>query len=203
MGTVSPTHVHLIRHGESTWNRDGLLQGAHRGVSEPVLTEAGRADAARGGLALGARLGVPGGHRSLSLWTSDLMRALQTAEIISVALRPSGWSASVRNEAGLREQALGELEGEAASSLRAQTVPEGEHISEIRWGGGESMQDVFERVGDWFAPALIEQPEHLVVVSHEHTIRAALAWLRSRSHREIDWDEPIEPGSVTTLEVVD
>lgn len=203
MGAVSPTHVHLIRHGESTWNRDGLLQGAHRGVSEPVLTDEGRADAARAGLALGAQLGPPGGHRALSLWTSDLMRALQTAEIISVALRPSGWSASVRNEAGLREQALGELEGEQAASLRPLTVPEGEHISEIRWGGGESMQDVFERVGEWFAPALIEQPEHLVVISHEHTIRASLAWLRSRSHREIDWDEPIEPGSLTTFDVVD
>lgn len=195
--------MHLIRHGESTWNRDGLLQGAHRGVSEAVLTDEGRAAAARAGLALGARLGPPGGHRALSLWTSDLMRSLQTAEIISVALRPSGWSASVRNEPGLREQALGELEGETTASLRPLTVPEGEHISEIRWGGGESMQDVFERVGDWFAPALIEQPEHLIVISHEHAIRASLAWLRSRSHRDIDWDEPIAPGSLTTFDVVD
>lgn len=200
---MSPTHLHLIRHGESTWNRDGLLQGAHRGVSEAVLTDEGRAAAARAGLALGARLGPPGGHRALSLWTSDLMRSLQTAEIISVALRPSGWSASVRNEPGLREQALGELEGETTASLRPLTVPEGEHISEIRWGGGESMQDVFERVGDWFAPALIEQPEHLIVISHEHAIRASLAWLRSRSHRDIDWDEPIAPGSLTTFDVVD
>ena len=195
--------MHLIRHGQSTWNRDGLLQGAHRGVSEAVLTDEGRAAAARAGLALGARLGPPGGHRALSLWTSDLMRSLQTAEIISVALRPSGWSASVRNEPGLREQALGELEGETTASLRPLTVPEGEHISEIRWGGGESMQDVFERVGDWFAPALIEQPEHLIVISHEHAIRASLAWLRSRSHRDIDWDEPIAPGSLTTFDVVD
>ncbi len=203
MGLVSPTRVHLIRHGQSTWNRDGLVQGAHRGSGEAVLTGAGRSDAARAGLALAALLGPPGGHRDLSLWTSDLMRALQTAEIISVALRPGGWSASVRHEVGLREQALGSLEGERADALRAQEVPAGQHISEVRWGGGESMRDVHERVGEWFAPALIEQPEHLVVVSHEHTIRAALAWLRQRSHREIDWDEPIEPGSITTFDVVD
>lgn len=195
--------MHLIRHGESTWNRDGLVQGAHRGAGEPVLTDVGRADAARAGLALAALLGAPGGHRALMLWSSDLMRALQTAEIISVALRPSGWSASVRHEAGLREQGLGELEGQPSASLRAQEVPRGEHVSEVRWGGGESMRDVHERVGDWFAPALIEQPEHLVVISHEHTIRAALAWLRQRSHRDIDWDEEIAPGSVTTLEVDD
>lgn len=203
METVSPTRVHLIRHGESTWNRDGLVQGAHRGPGQAVLTAAGRADAARAGLALGALVGRPTAERALALWTSDLMRALQTAEIISVALRPAGWIASVRNEAGLREQALGSLEGERSESLRAQPVPQGQHVSEIRWGGGESMRDVFERVGDWFAPALIEQPEYLVVVSHEHTIRAALAWLRSRSHRDIDWDEPIGPGSVTSLDVVD
>ncbi len=195
--------MHLIRHGESTWNRDGLVQGAHRGPGQSVLTDAGRAEAARAGLALGALLGPPRAEHAMALWTSDLMRALQTAEIISVALRPAGWHASVRNEAGLREQALGTLEGERSDSLRAQTVPAGEHISEVRWGGGESMQDVFERVGDWFAPALIEQPDHLVVISHEHTIRAALAWLRSRSHRDIDWDEPIPPGSMTSCDVVD
>lgn len=195
--------MHLIRHGESTWNRDGLVQGAHRGSGQALLTDEGRAQAARAGLVLGAKLGAPGGHRDLSLWSSDLMRALQSAEIISVALRPNGWSASVRNEAGLREQALGRLEGERAATLREQPVPEDDHVSEVRWGGGESMQDVFERVGEWFAPALIEQPEHLVVVSHEHTIRASLAWLRSRSHRDIDWDEPVEPGSVTTFDVVD
>ncbi|WP_338751448.1 histidine phosphatase family protein [Janibacter alittae] len=198
---MTSTHVHLIRHGESTWNRDGIIQGAHRGVTQPVLTESGRADAARAGLTLAALLGVPGGYRDLSLWSSDLVRALQTAEIISVALRPGGWSASVRNEAGLREQSLGDLEGERADSLPAQEVPDGQHISEVRWGGGESMRDVHDRVGEWFAPALIEQPEHLVVISHEHTIRASLAWLRQRSHREIDWDEPITPGSITTFDV--
>ncbi len=203
MDPVSPTRVHLIRHGESTWNRDGIIQGAHRGSGEAVLTEVGRTDAARAGLALAALLGAPGGHRSLSLWSSDLLRALQTAEIISVALRPGGWSASVRNEAGLREQALGDLEGERADTLRAQEVPAGQHISEVRWGGGESMRDVHDRVGEWFAPALIEQPEHLVVISHEHTIRAALAWLRQRSWRDIDWDEPIGPGTITTFDVVD
>ncbi|HCE60466.1 phosphoglycerate mutase family protein [Janibacter terrae] len=200
---MSPTRVHLVRHGESTWNRDGLVQGAHRGPGQSVLTDAGRADAARAGLALGAVLGPPRSERALALWSSDLMRALQTAEIISVALRPAGWHASVRNEAGLREQALGRLEGERSDLLRAEEVPQDRHISEVRWGGGESMQDVFERVGEWFAPALIEQPEHLVVVSHEHTIRAALAWLRSHSHRDIDWDEPIDPGSVTSVDVVD
>ena len=203
MDLVSPTRVHLIRHGESTWNRDGIIQGAHRGSNQSFLTESGRADAARAGLTLAALLGSQGGHRALMLWSSDLRRALETAEIIAVALRPGGWSASVRNEPGLREQALGDLEGRRADSLIAEVVPDGEHVSEVRWGGGESLQDVHERVGDWFAPALIEQPEHLVVISHEHTIRASLAWLRQRSHRDIDWDEPIPPGSITTYDVVD
>ncbi|MBD5831482.1 hypothetical protein AWH69_09945 [Janibacter melonis] len=202
MTRVSPTHVHLVRHGESTWNRDGRVQGAYCGADQAELTATGRADAARAGLTLGSRIGVPRGERSLWLWSSDLRRALETAQVLAVALRPSGWTASVRHEPGLREQSLGDLEGREARTLRAEPVPEGEHVSEVRWGGGESMHDVFERVGAWLAPALLEQPEHLVVVSHEHTIRAALAWLRSTSHRDVDWDEPVPPGSVTTLEVV-
>lgn len=195
--------MHLIRHGESTWDRDGLLEGAHRGPGESVLTEAGRTESARAGLALAAVLDRPGGDPSLWLWTSSLVRALESAEIISVALRPGGWSASVRNEAGLRDQALGELEGKPGDFLVAQEMPDGQDISEVHWGGGESMRDVHERVGQWFAPALIEAPEHLVVISHERTIRAALAWLRQRSHRDIDWDEPIAPGSITTHDVLD
>ena len=57
MATVSPTRVHLIRHGQSTWNRDGLVQGAYRGRNQSVLTDEGRAQAARAGLALGALVG--------------------------------------------------------------------------------------------------------------------------------------------------
>lgn len=195
--------MHLIRHGESTWNRDGRVQGAYRGHDEPVLTGVGQAQAARAGLALRALVGPPDAERNLPLWSSDLTRALQTAEVVSVTLRPSGWTASLHNEPGLREQRLGDLEGQPGDALRAETVPEGTHVSEVRWGGGESMLDVHERVGDWFAPALMEQPRHLVVVSHEHTIRAALAWLRQHSWRDIDWDEPIEPGSVTTVDIDD
>lgn len=201
MSRVSPTLVHLVRHGQSTWNRDGRVQGAYRGLDEPVLTGEGRAQAARAGLAVQAALGPPAGEHNLFLWCSDLTRALQSAEVISVAMRPSGWVASLRNEPGLREQHLGDLEGQPARALRSLDVPPGTHISEVRWGGGESMQDVHERVGDWFAPALMDAPRHLVVVSHEHTIRAALAWLRQRSWRDIDWDEPIAHGSVTTCEV--
>jgi len=198
---VIKTQVHLVRHGESTWNRDGRVQGAYRGTEEPVLTESGRAEAVRAGRSVQSLLGSPSTAPNIYLWSSDLSRALQTAEIISVTLRPVGWVASVRAESGLREQHLGVLEGQPADSLRAEAPPEGAHISQVRWGGGESMQEVYMRVGDWFAPALVDQPRHLFVISHEHTIRAALAWLRQHSWRDIDWDEPIARGSVTTCEL--
>src|SRR5699024_3602946 len=162
---------------------------AYRGTDEPVLTESGRAEAVRAGRSVQSLLGSPSTAPNIYLWSSDLSRALQTAEIISVTLRPVGWVASVRAESGLREQPPGVLEGQPADSLRAEAPPEGAHISQVRWGGGESMHEVYMRVGDWFAPALVDQPRHLFVISHEHTIRAALAWLRQHSWRAIDWDE--------------
>mgnify|MGYP002651678903 CR=1 FL=1 len=42
-------------------------------------------------------------------------------------------------------------------------------------------------------------PGDLVVVSHEHTIRAALAVLADRGWRDIDWDAPVPPGSVRSV----
>ena len=195
---AAATHLHFVRHGESTWNAAGRVQGSYRGDDEPVLTATGRQQIAEAGRQVVGVLGLPSGARTVDLWSSDLARARESAEVLAVALRPMGWRAIVHPEPAWREQHLGSMEGRSAGSLVAEEPGEGRHISEIRWGGGESLHDVHERVGAWLAPALAA-PGHLVVVSHEHTIRAALAWLRGRTWRDVDWDEPVTPGSVTTV----
>ena len=210
------TLVHLVRHGESTWNREGRLQGQ---TIHPALTDRGLGQAAAAAETLAGLLE----GRSAVLWSSDLVRAAQTAAVIGTRL-----GVPVRHDEALREQSLGRLEGKLTRDLRPEPTPPGQHVGDIRWGGGESTADVHARVGrfltrelsvaagaglarDQDAEALVAADDtgtgaaglgdgirHLIVVSHGDAIRVAHAWLLGRSHRELDWF-PLPNGSVTSV----
>jgi len=89
------TSLILIRHGETEWNSEGRLQG-HEDVP---LNRVGRAQAD----ALGARLAAERFH---ALYSSDLKRALATAQRISAAT-----GHEVVRDTRLRERHLGVLQG--------------------------------------------------------------------------------------------
>ena len=186
---MSCVHVHLVRHGQSEWNVIGQLQGQ---TAHPGLTALGREQAQQAATAL-ARLVQP----PAALWSSDLARALQTADIIGEHL-----GLEVVPDAALREQALGALEGTLTSALRAEESPKGVHVGDVRWGGGESTADVCKRIGDFLRHQLPSGLAHLILVSHGDTIRVARAWLQQRSHRDLEWDE-IANGAVLTIVVRD
>lgn len=178
--------VHLVRHGQSTWNLAGRLQGQ---TAHPPLTPLGRIQADAAARAVAARV-----QQEITLWSSDLARALETAAIIASRL-----GVFVRTDEALREQALGQLQGRLTAELHAEPTPAGQHIAEVRWAGGESVRDVHERVGTFLRRVLPTAPQDLVLVSHGDTIRVLCAWFEGRSHRDVDWEIPIENGSVTTL----
>lgn len=186
---MSSVHVHLVRHGQSEWNVIGRLQGQ---TAHPELTTLGREQAHHAGTELARLVKQPA-----ALWSSDLARAVQTARIIGEQL-----GLVVQLDAALREQALGSIEGTPTSALRAQDPPPGVHVGDVRWGGGESTADVYERVADFLRRELPSAPAHVILVSHGDTIRAARAWLQQRSHRDLEWDV-IGNGAVITIAVSD
>lgn len=177
--------LYLVRHGESTWNVEGRLQGQTMHVP---LTALGESQAARAAEELMGK-GV------VALWSSDQLRAQQTARIIGERL-----GVSPRWTALLREQGLGELEGKLAEELQPEPTPPGQHISEVAWGGGESIRDVHRRLQEL---CVLLRDEHrpgdrVALVSHGDTIRVLLAVLQGRGHRDVDW-VPIANGSVTRV----
>lgn len=89
------TIVILARHGETDWNRDGIWQGH----GDPPLNDLGRRQAAAlaDGLA-GESIDV--------LYSSDLRRARETAEIVGRSL-----GLPVRLDPGLREIDIGSWSG--------------------------------------------------------------------------------------------
>ncbi|HQM33039.1 MAG TPA: histidine phosphatase family protein [Candidatus Hydrogenedentes bacterium] len=67
-------HIYFVRHGQSEGNLDGDCS-----PSDPPLTELGHAQAARAGLALS-------GQGITALYTSPMMRAMQTAKALHEVL---------------------------------------------------------------------------------------------------------------------
>ena len=83
------TRLWLIRHGETDWNVEGRWQG--QTPHAPPLNAAGRAQAE-------AVAGQLNGHVFDAIYSSDLLRAIQTAEIVAARL-----GLRVRVEPRLRE----------------------------------------------------------------------------------------------------
>lgn len=178
--------VHLVRHGQSTWNLQRRVQGQQ---NAPELTDLGRAQASRAAA-------VIAGSGATLLLTSDLTRAVQTAEIIGRAtgLRPMVTPL-------LREQGLGSLEGlttdEAAAALAGVDLTD----PDTPYGDGESRGDVLARFRLLMAapPVTAALPDsRIVMVSHGDTIRIALAHLLGEHPATGPWRQ-IENGCITTV----
>jgi len=137
MGAASKKSVYLFRHGETSWNAEGRIQG-HLDIP---LNSHGREQARR----------IIGPIRRLqieAILSSDLSRAVETAQIVA---EPSG--IPVYQEVRLREVHFGKLEGLDRTQIEAQfgkTFSEGlrdhpmgdEHVAIL---GCESSEQVRTR----------------------------------------------------------
>ena len=103
----------VFRHGETDWNREGRLQGH----TDTPLNATGLAQAE----ALAHRLRA---HRLDAVLSSDLSRALTTAQIVSDAL-----GVPLATDLGLRETNVGAAEGMIWADAKARF---GEELTE-RW----------------------------------------------------------------------
>jgi broad specificity phosphatase PhoE len=189
---TGPARIHcsalyFVRHGQSTWSLERRVQGQQ---DEPELTELGRQQAAD------AVARLRGTARIALLLSSDLTRAVQTAEIIGEALCLTPVITPL-----LREQALGSLEGlstrQATDALAAVELTDPDR----RYGGGESRNDVLARVRQLLADLQLgglEEGAGVGLVSHGDTIRIAAADLLGEDPLVAPW-RPIANGSITTV----
>jgi broad specificity phosphatase PhoE len=161
----------LARHGETA---DNVPPSKVMGRRDPPLTERGREQAR----ALGGAVAAEGMR---ALYTSQLRRARETAEIVGEALglEPQVDPRLVESDRGRWEgRLIGEIEREEPEAWRAwlRAGPD------FRFPGGESLGDHLRRV----AAALDDVaagPLPALVICHGGTIRCAFA---SRNHRGLD-----------------
>lgn len=161
----SVVELYLIRHGQSVWNERGLAQGQARA---PGLTPLGRKQASQAA----EQLSTAGISLVLS---SDLRRAVETAEIIAANL-----GLQLRLEPRLRERALGRAEGHSWRLLQLPDgnggVADGKVVDpDARPPGGESVRQLVQRVGAYLDELVRDPPgERLALVTHGGVMKAAL-----------------------------
>jgi 2,3-bisphosphoglycerate-dependent phosphoglycerate mutase len=147
----------LVRHGQSLFNIDGVVNGdpmLDRGLSEQGITEAER-------LALQiANLPID------VVVVSPFPRALQTANI---ALEGREVPHVVDDD--LSDVRIGELEGRTLADYRAS---EPHHDRNIRFPGGESLNDAARRYAAAFTRICDRDEQTTLVVCHEIPVRYAV-----------------------------
>lgn len=174
---MTEPRLYLVRHGESEANVAGVLQGQTHGT----LTAAGRDAAARLGRAL-ASLAVA--ERPTAILTSDLRRAVETAEIIAEAL-----GATPHLFPAAREWNVGDLDGLPAVALSDAIKRSGLPAAEFAPSGGESLNELQARAVGTLADLAREATEgsrsadreRTLLVSHGDFIRMAIAAAASMS----------------------
>ncbi|OMG74150.1 histidine phosphatase family protein [Burkholderia ubonensis] len=148
---MATTQILFIRHGETAWNRIKRIQGH---IDIP-LADSGVAQAQR--LAVRLARETRDGARVDAIYSSDLMRAQQTAQPAADAL---GLPLVLR--AGLRERAYGIFQGHDSTEIEAR-FPDAYAAWQTRDPGfepegGESQRAFYHRVLHALEPIVAAHP---------------------------------------------
>jgi broad specificity phosphatase PhoE len=155
------TGLWLVRHGQTDWNLTGRWQG--QSGNAPGLNDEGRAQVLEVCEKLQRR-------NITAIYSSDLLRARQTASLIADSLH-----LTVILEPHLREINLGIWEGMLSEEIKKDYAEElaqrSLHPFQTSAPNGESPHDVSERV----LPAINEiagahHDENILIVSHAMTL---------------------------------
>jgi 2,3-bisphosphoglycerate-dependent phosphoglycerate mutase len=159
-----PTTLLLCRHGESQWNVEGRVQGTS--LQAAGLTEQGRWQAAR----LAERLASA---EVSALYSSDLLRAVETAGIVAAAL-----GKSAESDKRWREIDMGSWHGLTLAEIQDR-FPEDWAATRLDTnaprGGGETFATFQARTLQAAAELHARHPGQTVaVITHGGNVRACL-----------------------------
>src|SRR5271163_1828267 len=167
----APT-IYYIRHGETSWNAQGRLQGAQ----DVALNELGRRQAAHSGQILADLFARACRDQSaLAFVSSPLGRARSTMELVRAELKLP--PANYRLDDRLREIGYGQWEGSTLAEMQAKDPEFFARRQVEKWTmsapGGESYVAVQARMQDWYDSLR----QDTVAVAHGGTARALMVAL--------------------------
>ena len=169
---MRPPVIYYIRHGETSWNAEGRLQGTR----DIALNDLGRRQAVHAGAILADLLKRDGRDTAaLPFVASPLGRARATMELVRGVLNlpPQGYALDER----LREIAYGVWEGSTLAEMQAADPVLYAKRLTAKWTmapeGGETYAEVQHRMHDWYDSLRADT----VAVAHGGTARALMVAL--------------------------
>jgi 2,3-bisphosphoglycerate-dependent phosphoglycerate mutase len=169
----------LLRHGESTWNRENRFTGW---IDVP-LTEQGEKEAEEAGKLLrGIPLNV--------VFTSVLKRAIDTTHI---ALKAAGQEGvPIHYDKALNERMYGDLQGlnkaETAKKFGEEQVKLWRRSYDIAPPGGESLKDTAARALPYFENTILPEVKagkNVLVSAHGNSLRAIVMHLDKLTKEQV------------------
>jgi broad specificity phosphatase PhoE len=153
------TRILLIRHGQSEGNAEGRF-GGH---SATPLSARGRAQA-------GATASALASEKVTAIYSSDLLRAVETAEPLAVSM-----GLEITRTADFRERSVGQMEGltfqEAAEQFPADYAALLRRDFDLVLTGGESYRQMLDRSARALDAAIDQnRGGSIAVFSHTGTI---------------------------------
>jgi len=192
-----PTRIIAVRHGETSWNIDGRIQG-HRDIA---LNGTGRWQARQLAMALAS-------EPPAAVYSSDLRRAIETAAEIAHRTHLSAVA-----DPRLRERCFGRYEGRTFAQVEQESP---EHA--LRWRrrdpeyappGGESLNSLRDRIAGTIDDLAARHAGELVILVAHGGVMDVLYRLATRQHLQAarTWQLPNaainrllwSPGSGLTL----
>jgi broad specificity phosphatase PhoE len=159
--------VHLLRHGQTSMNRDGLGLGRR----DVRLTDVGVRQSELAADALGR-------HPIEAVFASPLIRAMAAAELVA-----ANAGVAARADEALVELDVGETEGVSIPELRTR-FPEfmerwrGPDVSSVTMPGGESLDDLNGRLEPFLRGLHESTFAEVAIVSHNFVLRLLICrWL--------------------------
>lgn len=164
--------LHLVRHGETTYNAERRIQGQQHDVP---LSDLGREQAH------GIAEQLTSTSASL-IYASDLLRTVETARIIAGRI-----AAPIVETPALRELHFGIAQGRLYEEV-IELVKDWRTAPDSRVEGGESFREMYARVAKFLDGLRASPPaDEVVLVTHGGTMNAALAYLAGRGVEEMEW----------------
>jgi broad specificity phosphatase PhoE len=156
----------IIQHCQSEHHTNNMTGG----WTDTPLTELGRKQATLTGLRLNNNLI----REEFALYSSDLLRASQTAEIIGEQLQ-----LSVNEDDELREINSGIAKGKTkdwAEKNRNPRTSEGFDIDYREFQDGETWREFYNRVCNCMERIVASETKNLIIVTHGGTLGYIIAW---------------------------
>lgn len=174
MATVTKPPLIFIRHGETDWNCDGIIQG----WTDTALNVTGHAQAKAVGDALARDLAA---FSDFEFFVSPMIRTRQTMHYIRSALGAGEDRLTV--EPRLKELGFGIWEGKPFWELKASPVYPADPINRYGWRpeGGESYADGHARLAGWIET----RTKPTIVVAHGAIGRCFIGLLAGLETREL------------------